>query len=116
MMNVEAWVAIGGLAVTVVGWFIRLERRLGATLTRAEHERICAERNSRVEKTLDDLGERTEVRHAENRDTLSEIKDLIERNHSDAVEGRHRAANQILTLVGQVALLEGRMQARGADR
>lgn len=108
-MNVETGIAIGGLAVTVVGWFIRLERRLGTTLTRVEHERICAERNVRAEKAL-------EVRHAENRDTLSEIKDLIERNHTDAVEGRHRAANQILTLVGQVALLEGRMQSRGTDR
>lgn len=103
-MNVEAWIALGGLAVTVVGWFIRLERRLGTTLTRVEHERICAERNARAEKAL-------EIRHAENRETLSEIKDLIERNHTDAVDGRHRTGNQILTLVGQVASLEGRMEA-----
>lgn len=110
-MNVETAIALGGLAVTIVGWFIRLERRLGTTLTRTEHERICSERNARAEKALD-------ARHAENRDTLSEIKDLIERNHSDAVQGRHNAANQILTLVGQVALLEGRMQSgnRGNER
>lgn len=108
-MNVEVWVAIGSLAVTVAGWFVRLERRLGTVITRAEHEKICAERNARVEKTL-------EIRHAENRSTLSEIKELIERNHKDAMEGRHRAANQILTLVGQVALIEGRMQSRAGDR
>ena len=62
-MNVETWVALGGLALTVVGWFIRLERRLGTTLTRDEHEKICSERNARAEKSLDNLQEQTERRH-----------------------------------------------------
>ena len=80
-MNAGEWVAIAGLAVTVVGWFIRLERRLGAHLTREEHERICSEQNARVEKSIDDMCEDMDERHAENRETLGEIRDATNGIH-----------------------------------
>lgn len=45
-------VTIGAM---VIGWFVRLERRLGDRLTRTEHERICMERNDRVERKLESI-------------------------------------------------------------
>lgn len=54
-MNVEHWVALAGLAVMVVGWFIRLERRFGKMLTREEHDQNCDVRNERLEKKLDNI-------------------------------------------------------------
>ena len=56
-MSVEAWVGIGGLLLAVIGAIIRMEQRMGKTLTREEHERICQERNARVEKQLGDMRE-----------------------------------------------------------
>lgn len=87
-MNVAEWIAIAGLAMTVtgviaaiVGRLIKHERRMGTMLTREEHERICAERNARVEKSIDDLREDTQRRHDENRDTLDEIKTTVNETH-----------------------------------
>ena len=60
-MNVEQWVAIAGLAVMVVGWFIRLERRFGKMLTRDEHDENCEARNERLENKLDKIATTVET-------------------------------------------------------
>lgn len=73
-MSVEAWVGIVGLLLTVIGAIIRMEQRMGKALTREEHERICQERNARVEKQLGDMRE-------EVRDTLDKIETGITGTH-----------------------------------
>ncbi len=87
-MNVESWIAIGTAAVTVIGWFIRLERRLGSHLTRTEHEKICRDRDDRVEKQIGDLRHDQDRRHEENRQTLGEIR--------DSINGTHRRLDEFL--------------------
>lgn len=76
-MTVSDWIAIGGVAVTIVTGFvaalIRQERRHGTYMTRAEHEKICADRNTRVEKSIDGLRDDMERRHQENRQTQGRI-------------------------------------------
>lgn len=55
-MSVGEWIALGGAAVTVVGWLIRLERRLGAAVTRDEHEKICQRRQEELRVMLGEIG------------------------------------------------------------
>lgn len=54
-MTIGEWVAVAGLAVTIVGWFIRLERRLGAVVTRDEHEKICQRRQDELREILGEI-------------------------------------------------------------
>lgn len=54
-VNVEAGVAVITLGAAVIGWFVRTERRFGKCLTREEHEKICQERNERVERKLESI-------------------------------------------------------------
>lgn len=51
---------------------------MGKALTRDEHERICSERNERVEKQIDGLREDMQRRHEENRANYSKIEETIE--------------------------------------
>lgn len=87
-MTVETWIALGVFLVSLIGIAIRFERRQGNYLTRAEHERICADRNDRVEKSIDDLREDMETRHTENRDVLNGIQ--------TTVTGTHRRLDEVL--------------------
>lgn len=91
-MSASEWIAIGAVAVTIlgggIGWLMRLERRQGTYLTRAEHEQICQDRNDRVEKSIDDLREDMESRHTENREVLSDIQ--------TTVTGTHRRMDEVL--------------------
>lgn len=102
-MSVEQWVALGGLALTVIGWFIRLERRLGAVMTRDEHEKICDRRQDELREILDEI--RSTVhgfaeeskRHRERvnerlGDIRTQIAVLRERQGDDAFDdaGRYR--------------------------
>jgi len=50
-----------------------------------------------------------ERRHEQSSEKLDKIESLIQRNHQDAVDGRHRVANQMLTLVEKVGTIEGRL-------
>ena len=61
----------------VIAWARRVEAHMSKALTREEHERICSERNLRVEKSIDELREDIDSRHAENRETLGEIRDTV---------------------------------------
>ena len=54
---------------------------MGKALTREEHEKICTERNQRVEKQLDELRDGIDQRHEENRETLAEIRESITGTH-----------------------------------
>lgn len=69
-MSIELWIEGGTFAVLIIGIFVRMEQRMGKALTREEHEKICRERNDRVERQLDALDEKTERRHAENSQKL----------------------------------------------
>jgi hypothetical protein len=44
----------------ILGWLLRLERRMGTALTREEHDRICTERTDRMEKKLDRVADRVD--------------------------------------------------------
>lgn len=72
----------------------RLEKLEGDVVRRAE---------------FDQLREDFQLKHEENGGKLDTIVGLIERNHADAVQGRHNTANQILTLVEKVGTIQGRM-------
>ena len=73
-MTLEQWVtATGVTAAGVLGWFVRLERRLSNGLTRREHDEICERRNQEISATLqvirDDIRElRGELRDSLRRD------------------------------------------------
>lgn len=108
-MNVETGIAIATFLLAIIGWFVRLERRLGMTLTRAEHEAICEKRNREIKEDLEQWREDSRARHTENRETLTEIKALIERNHQDSVDGRHDVRDQILGLVEKIGTIQGRL-------
>lgn len=80
-MGVNEWVAVGGLALTILGIAVRMERRMGKALTRDEHEEICRVRNARVEKSLDDLREDMERRHEQNRGSFDKIETATTGTH-----------------------------------
>lgn len=80
-MSVDQWVALGGLLLMIIGIAVRMERRMGKVLTREEHERICKERNARVEKSLDELRDDMERRHEENRETFGKIESATTGTH-----------------------------------
>lgn len=108
-LNVESGIAIATFLLAIIGWFVRLERRLGMTLTRAEHEAICEKRSRDLKEDIEQMRTDTASRHEENRDALAEIKALIQRNHQDAVDGRHDARDQILGLVEKIGTIQGRL-------
>lgn len=81
MSTAAEWIGAAGVALTLIGIMVRMERRMGKALTREEHEQICKERNDRVEKKFDDLRRDSDHRHQENRETLSEIRDSITGTH-----------------------------------
>lgn len=60
---------MGTLGIAVLGWFIRLERRLGEQLTRAEHEKLCTDRNEEITQTLSVI-----------RDDVREIRSVMMRS------------------------------------
>lgn len=74
-MNVAEWVGVGAGIVTMGGVVAGIMDRImrGKYLTREEHERICKDRNDRIEKTIDSMREDMNQRHKENRDTLNQI-------------------------------------------
>jgi hypothetical protein len=80
-LSVEAWIGIGGLLLTVIGAVLRMEQRMGKALTREEHERICMERNARVERQLEDLREEFQSKHEENRENFNKIETGITGTH-----------------------------------
>lgn len=92
-MNVESWVAIGTLAAGIVGWFVRLERRLGMALTRAEHEAICERRNRELKDAVEGLREDVERRHDENREMLARI--------DASTTGTHKRIDQLYRDLGR---------------
>lgn len=64
-------------------------------------------------KEFDQLRADFQLKHEENTERLdtgfTRIESLIERNHQDAVEGRHDTKNQILRLVEKVGVVQGRL-------
>lgn len=82
-MNAAEWVGVGAGIVTMGGVVAGIMDRImrGKYLTREEHERICQERNNRVQRSLDELREGMNERHTENRETLGEIRDTVTGMH-----------------------------------
>lgn len=62
------------LLLALIGIIVRVERRMGKALTREEHERICKDRNDRVEKQIDDM-------RGEMRETFDKIDTGITGTH-----------------------------------
>jgi len=96
------------LAIGLLGVLVGILTWIGKrTITRVDQLAIEAiARNVEFQQLRGDLAEE----HSENGDKLDRIEALINRNHEDATQGRHRVGNQILTLAGQVAKLEGRLE------
>lgn len=108
-MSVEQWLGLASLVLVLAGIVVRVERRMGKALTREEHEKICKERNDRVERQFSEFREEIAHRHEENSAKLDRLADLIERSNESATEHRHRMADQILTLVEKVGSIQGRL-------
>ena len=70
-----------GLILTVIGAIIRMEQRMSKALTREEHERICMERNARVERQLSEMREDFQSKHEENRETFDRIATATSGTH-----------------------------------
>jgi type III secretory pathway component EscR len=119
MLSVEAWVGIVALLFTVIGGIVYVERRMGKALTREEHERICQERNTRVEKQLDGLRQTFEDKHQENRQTDEETKEFlrdivreIRANEERRSRTEHEIRDSVNVLVTRVAVNEVKGIAR----
>lgn len=88
-MTTDQLIAVGAIAVPIIagaiGWFAtrvwRIERQVSKALTREEHERICIERNTRVEKKFDELHNDLQRQRQEQREALAEIRDSITGTH-----------------------------------
>lgn len=93
-MSLDTWIALGGLAVTILGIAVRMERRMGKALTREEHEEICSKRNQTVQKSLDDLRHDMERRHGENRETFDRIDTSTTDTHKLIVDLYRDLLNQ----------------------
>jgi hypothetical protein len=93
-MNAGEWIGITGIAVTVLGgglatvrtWVRGVETELAKKLSSEAHDRICTERNQRVEKSLDDLRDEMERRHEENRATFGKIETATTGTHKLIVD------------------------------
>jgi hypothetical protein len=93
-VNVTEWAAVGGLALTILGIAVRMERRFGKALTRDEHEAICKQRNEHVQKSIDDLRDDMERRHDENRETFDKIESATTGTHKLIVDLYRDLLNQ----------------------
>lgn len=80
-MTTTEWVEVATLAITVITIIVHVERRMGKALTREEHERICMERNERVEKQLENLRDDMQARHKENCGKFDRIEEGINSTH-----------------------------------
>lgn len=88
----NAAIALLGTLVTILGWIGR------GALRRIEH----LERTSVAKSDLKEL-------HQENLGNFDEVKALIRRSDEDAMKSRHRLADTVGILTGQVAKVEGRL-------
>ena len=111
-MSLEQWVAVALLAVTLIGIIVRVERRMGNTLTREEHERICQERNARVEKQLAELRHGIAKRHEENKEFLRDISSQIRENEARRSKTEHDIRDSVYTLLAKIAVSEDRWKGR----
>jgi hypothetical protein len=67
---------------------------MGKAMTREEHERICQDRNARVERQLDELRGDMEKRHEENRETFDKIETATTGTHKLIVDLYRDLLNQ----------------------
>lgn len=104
LSDVRFWftaMALGLLGLLKVLWNKqekRFEALEASVVRREEFERLRADFQEKHEEN----GEKLDV-------GFTRIESLIERNHEDAVEGRHRVGNQIMNLVEKVGRIEGRL-------
>lgn len=82
---------IGAANMIVVGWLVRLERRLNDRLTHREHQEICDRANGELKEKLE------------------EIKDVIERQNEQAQLHRTLVGDSLATIRTQVAVIRDRM-------
>jgi hypothetical protein len=108
-MNAQDWIGLGGVALALVtlarSWWkdkARTERETATFMTRAEHDRICTERNERTEKQLDDIRRDIERRDA----TAREVQDRMHRQNvaqlnrlESTATGTHRRVDELLLLL-----------------
>lgn len=70
-----------------MAWFVRLERRLGRMMTRAEHEHICERANRALEGRLDKIDQH-----------LAKQDETSERHREKMREGLHGIAIDVTAL------------------
>lgn len=86
-MSASEWVPLAGLAVTVIGWFIRLERRMGTFLPRDEHNDICQGRQDEL------------------KDLLAEIRASVHEMAEDSQKHRERVNDHLGHIRTQIAVI-----------
>lgn len=81
-----------GLISVIFGLLVqrlnRVETTSAAALSRADHERLCAERSERVEHQLE------------------ELLDLIKENHTTATDRRHQIYGRLDEICQRLAMIE----------
>jgi predicted trehalose synthase len=84
-------VTVGLTALVTLGSYITLvERRLGARLTREEHERLCT------------------VKHNQLVVSMSRIEDMVKQGNAQAQKQREALVAKVNTIATQVAVLRER--------
>jgi hypothetical protein len=88
--NETLWSAIGLLAM-IIGWLVRLERRLNERMTRREHSDVCDRVNGEL------------------KDKIQELRNLIERQNEQALLHRSLVGDSLASIRMQVAVIRDRM-------
>lgn len=108
-MSVEEWAAVITIVAGFITWMVRLERRMGAMLTREEHDVICKQRAVDLKDDLAELRKGIDERHDENKGSFAKLERLIELGHAQADTSRHRVQDQVNTLSVKVGTIQGRL-------
>lgn len=90
-MDIAAAIGVVSVLGLTIGWFVRLERRFGGTMTHREHSKIC------------------ELQQRELADTLKQINDKLEEQNRSAANHRERVTGQLHDIALDMAVVQTRL-------
>ena len=85
------WTVVGMIALASLGWAFRHERRIGAMLTREDHDQICQQRQVEVQNSL------------------TKIISKLDEQDRNALEHREKVETRLNKLSTDVAVVKTRI-------